>query len=349
MGLIKSLSGLAGRLRISALAATALLAWLAALILGNVAGPLDLADPQDPCPVECTTLRGHTSPVSAVAFAPDGRTLASGGGWPGRPGELKLWDVAAGRLRASLDVPAPVWSVAVSPDGQTLATGAADGSVRLWDLATGVEQAMLVQRSQAILCVAFSPDGRRLAVAGQEPPVTLWDLARRCACDSFPSGVCFAGFSRDGSLLATQQRDARWRRWHVAACQADARTTPAGMGLAFSPCGRLAALVEPGHTIALWDWDRSEVRLVLRGHEDLINAVAFSPDGRTLASGSCDRTVRLWDVASEQERAVLTGHTGAVYCVAFSADGLRLATAGFDRTVRLWDLARYRAESGGRP
>jgi WD40 repeat protein len=349
MGLIRLLSGIAGRLRIGALAATALLAGLAALILGNVARPLDPVDPHDPCPVECAMLRGHTSPVGAVAFAPDGRTLASGGGWLGRPGELNLWDVATGQVRTRLDAPAPVWSVAIAPDGRTLATGAVDGSVRLWDLATGVEQTTLVRRSLAILCVAFAPDGRRLAVAGQEPPVTLWDLARRCACDSFPDGVCYAGFSRDGSLLATQQRDARGRRWHVAAGRADGRATPAGMRLAFSPCGRLAALVELGHTIALWDWDRTEVRLVLRGHEDLINAVAFSPDGRTLASGSGDRTVRLWDVASGQERAVLTGHTGAVYCVAFSADGLRLATAGFDRTVRLWDLARYQAEREDRP
>src|SRR5262245_11582731 len=49
---------------------------------------------QDPAVARCTTLRGHTCPVHAVAFSPDGQTLASGAGWPFGSGELKLWDVA---------------------------------------------------------------------------------------------------------------------------------------------------------------------------------------------------------------------------------------------------------------
>jgi WD40 repeat protein len=325
--------------------ATAFVAWLAAFFLGIAAGPFPRAGQGDPPGAACTTLRGHTAQVCTVAFAPDGQTLASAGGWPERPGELKLWDVATGQLRMSLDVQTgSVCSVAISPDGETLAAALTDGTVRLWDLATGIEHTTLVRRDLAMLCVAFSPDGRHLAVAGQEPPVAVWDLARRTECGCFPNGIRFVTFSGDGSLLATHQRNGRFQCWQLATGQAHAPETPVGVCSALSLCDRLAALVDQQHTITLWDCDRGQVRRVLRGHDDPITAVAFSPDGRTLASTSSDRTLKVWDVASGREQTTLTGHTGAIYCVAFSADGLRLATAGFDKTVRLWDLTGYQIE-----
>jgi WD40 repeat protein len=77
--------------------------------------------------------------VYAVAYTPDGKTLASGSGYDG-PDEIKLWDVATGKELATLkgrpgaDV---VCTVAFSPDGKTLASGGWDGAVMLWNMKTG--------------------------------------------------------------------------------------------------------------------------------------------------------------------------------------------------------------------
>ncbi|MGH3810866.1 MAG: NACHT and WD repeat domain-containing protein [Pseudonocardiaceae bacterium] len=81
----------------------------------------------------------------------------------------------------------------------------------------------------------------------------------------------------------------------------------------------------------------SQLRAVLRGHDEIVAAVAWSPDGQRLATASSDRTARIWDPTSGSEIAALHGHTDRVWSVAWSPDKQRLATASGDRTVRIWD------------
>src|SRR5262249_19780817 len=112
-----------------------------------------------------------SSAVGALAFSPDGKTLASGT-WPQT---VILWDVKTGRLKQRLAGHSDeVISVAFSPDGTVLASGSRDKTILLWDMETGRLEARLMGDSDEVISVAFSPDGKTLA-SGSGHKVVLWE------------------------------------------------------------------------------------------------------------------------------------------------------------------------------
>lgn len=115
--------------------------------------------------------------VAALAFGPDGKILATGGGEPSRSGELKLWNVADGGLvrtvaNAHADV---VSSVAFSADGQFLLSGAADRFARIFDVGTGRLVRSFEGHTHHVLGVAWRFDGRQIATCGADAAVKIWD------------------------------------------------------------------------------------------------------------------------------------------------------------------------------
>jgi WD40 repeat protein len=154
--------------------------------------------------------------VLAVAFAPDGQTLASGGG----DSTVRLWDAATAVGRGTLRGHAgPVQALSFAPDGRALASGDWRGIVKLWDVATRTEQATLVASADVeVAAVAFAPRGGTLAVA-IGPAVQLWDVAtgRLVTClDGHEGKVTCLAYAPDGTLLVSGGHDRTVRLWDVA-------------------------------------------------------------------------------------------------------------------------------------
>jgi hypothetical protein len=331
--------------------AAVLLSLLTAVLILLGGGPAPPGPPKPALP--CATLSPQAGWVVALAFSPNGTSLAIGTSKGNVQGECQIWDVASGQMRAtSSRQMRAVSALCFSPDGCLLALADCDGRVQMWDVAGDAGPSALPRLdAHRALQLAFSSDGKTLA-GGSNWAVTLWDVATGRERQSIPAGAPLA-FSPDGKTLATLRKSGPGvQLWDVDTGRAhdghrdaapslqslDVRSTPEV--LAYAPDWSALATGEFGRTAYVWDVARQEQRATLEGHEGTVTLAAFAPDSRTVATASEDRTIRLWDAATGRLRATLEGHTGAIHAVAFSPDGKLLASGGFDQTVRVWDLAQ---------
>jgi WD40 repeat protein len=290
------------------------------------------------------TFAGHTAQAIALAFAPDGRRLATGG----RDRAIILWDVATGaRLATLAGHTDTVHSVRFSPDGTRLASGGYDRRALVWDVSRGAVVATLAGHRDWVSRVAFAPDGATVATASQDRRVRFFRVKDGAAFGptlDHPDGVMAVAYAPDGAAVATACFDGRVRVWDARRgallLTLEGHKGPVA-NVAFSPDGRLLFSASHDKTARVWDARGGRPLLTLPGHAEFVQGLDVSRDGSLCATASFDRTVRLWRIARGRGVLTLAGHSGAVDSLDFSPEGTLVATGGLDATVRLW-----RADTG---
>jgi WD40 repeat protein len=228
---------------------------------------------------EQRSFAGYDKGVTCLAFANDGRLLASGG----VDHNVLLWHVESGQKKHEIAAhQGIVRSLAFSPDGRTLATGSDDTVIRLWDPDGGKERPLrdrqqketprarpLESHTGAVMGLAFAPDSRSLASASADRTVILWDVEfglPRATLRGHGGIVSAVSFSRGGKTVASGSQD---------------------------------------RSVKLWDAGTGAERFTFTGHAGPVRAVAFAPDRTLLVSGSHDGTVRLWRAAPPEQPPVV--------------------------------------------
>lgn len=299
-------------------------------------------------------LKGHTAPVTRVAWSPDRELVATtAGDWQSSDPTIRLWRADGTLVKVLEGHTAPVLALAWSPDGSRLASGSLDTTIRIWQ-ADGT-LVRTIHSPDETVSLAWSPDGQILASASTpvlNPMVRWWRVDGtlvRSTSTQFTGGKFYnLLWSPDGKFLLGGATDYKlWRAdgtqvFHLEAC---AHCTPA-WAAGWSPDATRWAVGDENGAINVFDTAGQRVA-GMQDEQGDVNVLAWSPDGQALAGGD---GVQLW----RADGSVLAGHVsfGRVQALAWSPDGGRLVSLSSGGGMRLWSaqgklLAAYPGSFAG--
>jgi WD40 repeat protein/uncharacterized caspase-like protein len=204
-------------------------------------------------------------------------------------------------------------SISYSPDGKWIVAGAGDGTVAVWDLASGriIRKFDSFAEGQANN-VAISPDAKTV-IANSGSSVRLWDLA---------SGKTLKSLERAAVNQIAISPDWRW----IASDSSSYQTLP------------------PRYYVQLIDPASGQTTKTFFGHNDYAKHIVFSSDGRTIAAASGDKTIRVWEIASGRLLRTFRGHRADINKIAISSDGQTIVSASSDKDVKVWSAGSDTAQ-----
>jgi WD40 repeat protein/serine/threonine protein kinase len=286
----------------------------------------------------------HNVGVAVVLFSPDGLSLVTADWWLSRRSSVRFWDCASGTQKgAPLRKGKWAHAMAFTPDGRLLVAGTYDGTIEIWDAASGASRGEL-PLGPPVLALALDSQGKRMVTGSSDGIARVWDLdplRLRGECQPHGKGIRAVAFSPQGDRVLTASEDGSARLWDAATCQPLGRPLEHGGSVwvaTFSPDGRRILTGSLDGTGRLWDAATGEPVGKPLAHDDEVRAVAFSPDGHWMATASWDGTARLWDAVTGRPLGPPLRHAGKVWAIAFDPQSQMLLTGAEDRQARLWRI-----------
>jgi len=288
--------------------------------------------------------------ISTIAFSRAGNAMAVSS-----PGVIAVIDTKSHRERVRLEVEGEdARVIALSPHAESLALAAKDGTIRVFDLASGKIVQTLKGHSAQPTAIAFAPtDGKHIASASSDKTVRAFTVATGetdYVWSSHTGAIVALAYSEDGHQIATASSDKSVRVFSTQTGKGMKTIHPKDdlpTTLAFSSDGKTLVTSSSTHALHRYVVSTGKSTRVSKGKHDFPWATALSADGKKLAAGADDGTVRIWDATTGEARHTISAHGQRVTALAFSNDGRFLVSAG-EGVVTTWDASTGKSAHVGK-
>jgi WD40 repeat protein len=235
--------------------------------------------------------------------------------------------------------------IVMSKDDLQMITAHDDGTIRIWERATGRELQRLTGHQGGVTTIALSGDGRWLYSGSYDNTIKEWNLADGICQRTFEGhqgGVTTIALSGNGRWLYSGSYDNTIKEWNLADGRCG-RTFEDHLGavrtIALSGDGRWLYSGSDDSTIKEWNLADGRCGRTFEGHLGAVRTIALSGNGRWLYSGSYDETIKEWSLADGKCGRTFWDHLGLVETIALSGDGRWLYSGSYDHTIKEWNLA----------
>ncbi len=320
-------------------AGAGMLAWRSGRIKAPSSSPSSTGAAQQESGVRpVRTLKGHWSAVFSVAFAPDGKTLATGS----NDKTVKLWDAETGQPIRDLPMTgARVASVVFTRDGTSL-LGASGPNILVWDANAGTLSRTITGHEKPVQALALDQTGELLISASHDGTVRTWNWRTGEPRQTMRHGgrVFAVAVSTNGKTMVSGGDDGNIKIWDLSAgTELHSMAHGAAVnGLAFAPDGLTFMSAGDDRTAKVWISDPGTLARTLVGHTDEVWSVVIRPDGRSAATGGKDGSIRIWDLYSGKEMRHFQADRMGVLSMSQSSTSALLASGGGTGIVNLWTL-----------
>ncbi|MEQ1830968.1 MAG: WD40 repeat domain-containing protein, partial [Pirellula sp.] len=242
--------------------------------------------------------------------------------------------------------------IAFSPDSSQIASASTDGTIKLWETATGRLIRTIEGHRAPVTSIAFHPDGKTIGAGDAKNFAILWDshTGQELHKLQHDFAINCVAFSPNGDLFATgtlRSKEGSHRMiWRVAdGSQVKSFSKPNQVrSISFNGDGtRIICATDPD--IESWEIESGQLSIIA-SHRTMkdnnfefeqVTSAIVSPDQKTLVTASMDRAVKIWDMDSKRELLSIPAHREGITSVAINASENMIASASVDRSIRVWN------------
>lgn len=282
-------------------------------------------------------------PITALAFSPDGKTLAASG-----YREITFWDPTTGKLSGRWSTKSErIADIEYTKDGKQLVhcggTPGRFGEVVVWDVASGKPVRTLFTGKDMVFALAIRPGANEVAAGGADRIFRIWNMEsgkELHSVENHADWILGVAYTPDGKRLLTASRDRSAKVWDQTTAEpilTFAQHTDAVYGVASNKDGAIAASIGADKHLRLWKTDgNGDQTADIAAHGEAACAVVFAPSGSFLVTAGTDKKVLAWNPADNKQLRDFAGHEDFVYSLALSPDEGRVAAGAWDGKIRVW-------------